>query len=165
MYSRNRYELCLQKNTTQWSNKTIRVCGDAPTPLYPNSHITYQQSSSSFHLEKYLFYRKWLWTNIYFTEHKLKVKIGLGLNIYFTELYSTCCIINTSSNSMPSASCGFPILPEKKYDIIIIFICIWLCLCICICICIWNDLTQEPGRGEDGHVVLDVLNNPQVPEE
>ena len=62
------------ENTTQWSNKTIRVCGDAPTPLYTNSHITYQQSSSSFHLEKYLFTEN----DIYFSE---QIFISLNINL------------------------------------------------------------------------------------
>ena len=62
------------KKNTQCSNKTIRVCGDAPTPLYTNSHITYQQSSSSFHLEKYLFTEN----DIYFSE---QIFISLNINL------------------------------------------------------------------------------------
>ena len=59
---------------TQGSNKTIWVCGNAPTRLYPKLHITYQQSSSSFHLEKYLFTEN----DIYFSE---QIFISLNINL------------------------------------------------------------------------------------
>ena len=74
------------KKTMQWSNKTIWIFGDAPTPLYTNSHITYQQSSSSFHLEKYLFTEN----DIYFSEQmfisliiNLKLKSALRTKYLF----------------------------------------------------------------------------------
>ena len=70
------------KKNTQCSNKTIRVCGDAPTPLYTNSHITYQQSSSSFHLEKYLFTEN----DIYFSE---QIFISLNINLKLKSAWRT----------------------------------------------------------------------------